>query len=71
MIEALISVIGAALLAVIGWAVHLTSRVSVLEADKSSLKELLEAKLEIILVESRNLASRLARIEAKLDKEDN
>jgi len=32
---------------------------------------LLEAKLETILVESRNLAFRLVRIEAKLDKEEN
>lgn len=60
MLETIVGIIGAAVLAVIGWAVALSSRVAVLEADKISLKELLDAKLE-------NITVRLARIESMLD----
>jgi hypothetical protein len=60
MVEAVISVIGAGLLGVIAWAFTLHSRVAVLEADKTSLRELVDAKLQ-------NITERLARIEAKLD----
>jgi hypothetical protein len=62
MIEAAISVIGAALLGIAGWAVHLNSRVAVLEADKITLKEWLALKLE-------GVTERLTRIEQILDKE--
>jgi hypothetical protein len=61
MLEAIITVIGSGLLAVVGWAFTLNGRVAVLEADKVSLKELLDVRLE-------NISMRLARIEAKLDK---
>lgn len=60
MVEAFISVIGAGLLAVIGWAFSLHSRVAVLEADKVSLKELIEAKFDGVII-------RLVRIEHILD----
>ena len=60
MLEGLITVIGGSLLGVIGWAFTLSSRVSVLEADKVSLKELLDSKLQ-------NIAERLVRIEGKID----
>lgn len=63
MLEAIISIIGAGLLGVFAWAFNLHSRVAVLEADKISLKELLDAKLE-------NITLRLDRIEKKLDKEN-
>lgn len=61
--EILLGVIGTGLLGVIGWAFHLNSRVAVLEAEKISFRELLEAKLE-------NITIRLDRIERKLDKEE-
>jgi len=63
MVEAAISVIGAGLLGVVGWAVHLGSRVAVLEADKVSLKELIDIRLS-------DITRRLARIEAMLDNGD-
>lgn len=69
MLSAVVGVIGAALLAVIGWAFNLQSRVSVLEADKVSLRELLDAKLESISGQIAGATVRLDRIERKLDKE--
>ena len=63
MLEVLISIVGMGLLGVIGWAFTLNSRVSVLEADKVSLKELIDSKLD-------NITTRLDRIERKLDKEE-
>ena len=62
MIEAFIGVIGAGVLGVAAWAFTLNSRVAVLEADKISLKELLDEKLQ-------NITDRLMRIETKLDRE--
>lgn len=62
MIEAIVTVMGSTLLLVIGWAFTLSNRVSVLEADKTSMRELIDAKLD-------NITMRLARIEAKLDRE--
>jgi len=62
MLSAIVGIIGSALLGVIAWAFNLHSRVSVLEADKVSMRELLDAKLE-------NITIRLDRIERKLDKE--
>lgn len=62
MIEAAITVIGGGLLAMLGWGMHMSNRVSVLEADKVSLKELLNVQLKVI-------NERLARIEKKLDQE--
>jgi hypothetical protein len=63
MLEAAVGVIGAALLGVIAWAFALGSRVSVLEADKVSLRELIAVQLDAI-------SMRLARIEKILDKEN-
>lgn len=60
--EAVIGIIGMGLFGVAGWAFHLNSRVAVLEADKVSLKEWLNTKLE-------NITDRLVRIENKLDRE--
>jgi len=62
MLSAIVGFMGTALLGVIAWAFNLQSRVSVLEADKVSIRELLDAKLE-------NITIRLERIERKLDKE--
>lgn len=77
MLSALVGLIGAALLAVIGWAINMQSRVSVLEADKEAaekredgLKELVDVKLESILVMVRSCNTRLDRIEKKMDKEE-
>lgn len=63
MLSAFVGVIGAGLLAVVGWAFNLHSRVSVLEAEKISIRELIDAKLE-------NITIRLDRIERKLDREE-
>ncbi len=60
MVEALISVIGAGLLGVIGWAFHLNSRVAVLEAEHAGLEKLFGQGLQ-------DIKDRLARIEAMLD----
>jgi hypothetical protein len=54
--------LGTALFGIIAWAVKMSNRVAVLESDKVSLKELLEEKLE-------NIVLRLVRIERKVDKE--
>lgn len=62
MMETIVSIIGMGLVGVVGWAVHLNSRVAVLEADKVSLKELINLQL-------LDITRRLARIEAKLDHE--
>ena len=70
MLSALVGIIGTALLGVIGWAFSLQSRVSVLEADKVSLRELLDAKLENISGQVVGVTIRLDRIERKLDREE-
>jgi hypothetical protein len=64
MLEAIVGIIGTGLLGVGAWGVALSSRVSVLEADKVSLRELLNIQLA-------DITRRLGRIENKLDhKED-
>jgi hypothetical protein len=67
MIEAAIGILGAGLLAMAAWALtnisNLSNRVSVLEADKAGLREVLEAKLEAINI-------RLEHIEKKLDRKE-
>jgi hypothetical protein len=60
MIEIILGVIGTGLLGVFGWAFTLNGRVAVLEADKVSLRELLDSKLQ-------NITDRLQRIESKID----
>lgn len=60
MLETAIGIIGAGLLGVFGWAFQLNSRVAVLEADKVSLKELIELRLV-------DITRRLDRIEEKID----
>lgn len=67
--ETLVGIIGMGVLAMFGWAFTLNSRVAVLEADKVSLKELIDAKLQAIMQEQHNQSTRLARIEAKLDQQ--
>ena len=62
MVEALIAVMGAGLFGVVGWAFVISNRVSVLEADKVSLKELMETKLD-------DITRRLVNIERKIDRE--
>jgi hypothetical protein len=66
MIEAIVGLIGMGVLAVFGWAYNqntqIHSRISVLEADKVSLRELIN-------VHFNALELRLERIERKLDKE--
>lgn len=76
MLATLVGLIGTALLGVIAWAFNLQSRVSVLEADKSestrreaSLKELIDVKLENIMIMVSASNVRLDRIERKLDRE--
>lgn len=63
MLETIIGIIGAGLLAVVGWAVTLNSRVAVLEADRLSLVELMDRRFD-------DVTRRLSRIEDKLDKEN-
>ncbi len=61
MLESIVGIIGAALLATIGWAFTLNSRVAVLEADRAGLKELFATQLQ-------DIRNRLERIEDKLDE---
>jgi hypothetical protein len=77
MLSAVIGFIGAVLLAVTGWAFNMNSRISVLEADKeesrrreANLKELIDVKLENIMVMITAGNLRLDRIERKLDREE-
>jgi hypothetical protein len=78
--EALIGIIGTAVLGVIAWAFRLQSRVAVLEVEMKTakedratrdeaLKELLDVKLENITIMVRASTERLDRIEKKLDRE--
>lgn len=62
MLEAILGLLGLGLFGVLGWAFTISNRVSVLEADKVSLKELMESKLD-------DITRRLVSIERKLDKE--
>lgn len=60
MLEALIGVLGVAVMGILGWAFTISNRVAVLEADRGSLKELIELRLV-------DITRRLDRIEKKLD----
>jgi hypothetical protein len=62
MLSTVVGLLGTVLMGVIAWAFNLQSRVSVLEADRVSLRELIDAKLENIII-------RLDRIERNMDKE--
>jgi len=46
MLEAIVGVLGMAFLGVFGWTVQLGNRVSVIETQQASLKELIETKFE-------------------------
>lgn len=61
MVEAIITVLGAGLFGIVGWAFLISNRVSVLEADRISLKELIESKLN-------DITRRLENIERKIDR---
>lgn len=63
MLEAAVGVLGVMLTAVIGWAVTMSNRVAVLEADKDSLSVLIQARFD-------DVTRRLQRIENKMDKEE-
>jgi hypothetical protein len=63
MIEAIVGVLGMAMIGVIGWIVALGSRVSVLESQREDLPELLDAKLETTNVKIDEANRRLDRIE--------
>jgi hypothetical protein len=78
--ESFLGVIGTAVLGIVAWSFRLQSRVAVLESemktgkeDRASrdeaLKELLDVKLENIIIMVRATAERCDRIEKKLDKE--
>jgi hypothetical protein len=62
MLEAVVSLLGTGLIGVIAWAVTLNSRVAVLEADKITIRELIDVRLV-------SITERLDRIEKKIDKE--
>lgn len=64
MMAAIVGVLGTGLLAVIGWVFTMSNRVAVLEADKVSLKELINVRLE-------DITRRLGRIEEKLEENGN
>lgn len=63
MIEAVVTLVGTGLLGVVAWAFTMHSRVAVLEADKVTIRELLNVRLVAI-------TERLDRIEGKIDKEN-
>ena len=73
MLDVIVGLMGTVILAVIGWAWHFSSRtnerLATLEADKVSLKELLDIRLQYVSEGMHNINERLARIELKLDKE--
>ena len=60
MLETMMSVMGTAVLGVFGWALHLNTRVSVLESQRESLKELIEARFDAV-------ENRLDRIERAMN----
>lgn len=70
MLSAIVGILATVLIGVVGWAFNMSNRVSVLEADKVSLRELLDAKLEIISGQVSTANARLSRIERKLDREE-
>lgn len=60
MLETIVGLLSATGLGVIGWAIHLGSRVAVLEANEQSLKELIETRFD-------DVERRLERIELSLN----
>lgn len=60
MLEGIVGILGTAFLAVVGWALHLSTRVSVLETQSEGLKELLEVKFD-------EVNRRLGRIERAMN----
>jgi tRNA A58 N-methylase Trm61 len=71
MFEAIVSTLlglwGTALLGVMAWAVKLSNRVAVLEADKDSLKDSIR---EILDLRFQDVNRRLDRIENKIDRNE-
>lgn len=59
MLEAVVSFLGVATLAIFGWAFQLSNRVSVVETENEGLKELINTKFD-------EVNRRLDRIEDKL-----
>lgn len=59
----ILSILGAGLLGVMGWAVRIGNKVAVLEADKNSLKEFINARFD-------EVTRRLDRIDKKLDNNE-
>ena len=59
MLEAIVSFLSMAVLAVIGWAFQISNRVSVIEVENDGLRELINTKFD-------EVNRRLGRIEDKL-----
>lgn len=60
-VAAVVGFIGLVIMAIIGWAFSITNRVSVLEADKTSLKEFISIQFE-------DLKNRLDKLEEKIER---
>ena len=71
MLTTIVGIIGSALLAVIGWAFSLNSRVAVLESDRAQATRREEGLKELVNIKLEGISLRLERIERKLDREDN
>lgn len=69
MLETIITIVGTGLLGVFAWAFLLQSRVSVLEADRITIRELINIHLGAIQTQLSDVKSRLDKIDTKLDKE--
>lgn len=59
--DAVIGILGLVMLGVVGWAFRISSRVSVLEADKHSLKELM-------MIQFDDVKRRLYEMEKKIER---
>jgi hypothetical protein len=60
-----LSIVGAALLALIGWAFQISNKVAVLEADRDSLREYIKLIFDIRFDE---VTRRLDKIDHKLER---
>jgi len=71
MLEAVIGVMGAVLMAVIGWAFNLSNRVAVLEAERANFNTLLNERFaameKLLEIRLTDITRRLGHIEDKLD----
>jgi hypothetical protein len=67
MLEAVVAILGSGLLGIGAWAVHLQSRVSVLEANQESVLEVINSKFDLMNSKLADLTRRLERIENKID----